>query len=113
MTDLLCNKLPIDVVNIIKLYTDELVIRNDKYIKRIIKNDYRYNMLNKKPRIKQVHNCDNTNNLKGITWFKLKSDKFMVIAVRYKIMFYKNNIRIFGYFHEINYNNNEINYLIK
>jgi hypothetical protein len=37
MTDLLCNKLPEDVVNMIKLYTDELVIRNGKYIKRIKK----------------------------------------------------------------------------
>ena len=37
MSKLLYNILPEDVVNIIKLYRGELVIRNGKYIKRIKK----------------------------------------------------------------------------
>jgi hypothetical protein len=76
------------------------------------KNDYRYNMLKNKPKIKQIHNDYSLDNLKGIVWFKL-NNKFIVISVRYKMMFIKNNIKIFGYFHEINYNKKEINYLIK
>ena len=112
MTELLCNRLSEDVVNMIKLYTGELVIRNGKYIKRIKKNDFRYEILYNKPKIKQIYNNNNLDNLKGIVWFKL-NNKFMVISVRYKIMFIKNNIKIFGYFYEIHYNKNEINYLIK
>lgn len=112
MTELLCNRLPEDVVNMIKLYTGELVIRNGKYIKRIKKKDYRYDVLNNKPQIKQIYNDYRLDNLKGIVWFKL-NNKFIVISVRYKMMLIKNNIKIFGYFHEIHYNKNEINYLIK
>jgi hypothetical protein len=111
MTDLLYNKLPEDVVNMIKLYTGEMVIRNGKYIKRI-KRDYRYDILNNKPKIKQIYNDYSLDNLKGIVWFKL-NNKFIVISVRYKMIILKNNIKIFGYFHEIHYNKNEINYLIK
>ena len=114
MTELLCNKLPEDVVNIIKLYTNELVIRNGKYINRIKKNDYRYEILKNKPRIKQIYNDIRSNNLKGITWFKLNNNNnFMVISVRYKMMIIQNNTKLFGYFHEIYYNKNEINFLIK
>ncbi len=111
MTELLCNKLPEDIVNIIKLFTDELVIRNGKYINRIKKNDLRYGILNDKPQIKQLYNNSFSNKKKGIVWFKV-NNKFMVISVRYNMIIY-NNIKIFGYFHEFHYNKNEINCLIK
>jgi len=89
MSDILLKKqghpINVDVVNVIKLFTGELIIRDGKFIKikRIPKSDFRYNMLLKRPRIKQIMNetvyhLRDLNRIKGSAWFKLNG-KFMVI----------------------------------
>jgi hypothetical protein len=76
-------KLPLEIIDIIKTYTGEGIWRNGKFITihKISKSDNRYKMLLKRPRIKQVHNCDMKNPLKGCVWFKTTSGKFIVINV--------------------------------
>ena len=79
-----------DIINMVKLFTGELLMRDGKFIKikRIPKTDFRYDMLQKRPRIKQIMNETvyhqrHLNKQKGSTWFKLNGN-FMVINSGYK-----------------------------
>jgi hypothetical protein len=74
-------QLPLEIIDIIKTFTGEGIWRNGKFITihKISKFDIRYKMLLKRPRIKQVHNCDKNNPLKGCVWFKTNRGKFIVI----------------------------------
>jgi hypothetical protein len=97
-----------DVVNYIKLFTGELVMRNGKYSKigRIPLSDPRYEILLKRPRIRQVNNRDLNHNypLKGSVWFKLNG-KFMVINSGYKYVWVGTHNQE-GYFTEVYYKGN-------
>jgi hypothetical protein len=79
--DLLIEKLPKELVDIIKLYTGDGCWQNGKYINlyRIPRSDPRYEMLRKRPRIKQVFNDYREPRFKGSVWFKLPNGKFVVI----------------------------------
>jgi len=83
MTHELIKKLPKEIVDIIKLYTGEGLWRNGKYINihRIPKNDIRYEMLKKRPKIKQLSYNIVNHTFCGTTWFKLDNGKFIVIRV--------------------------------
>lgn len=85
MTHVLRIKLPVEIVDHIKLYTGEGVWRNGKYINihRIPKDDWRRELLIKRPMIKQVHNGTFSHPLRGLAWFKLSSGKFMIITSKY------------------------------
>jgi hypothetical protein len=95
-----------DIMNYIKLFTGELVEKNGKYtrIKKIPKTDCRYEMLRKRPRIRQIHNRDLNHNypLKGSVWFKVNG-KFMVINVGYQPVWIGNRIQ-YGDFVKVHYN---------
>uniref|UniRef100_A0A6C0LB12 Uncharacterized protein n=1 Tax=viral metagenome TaxID=1070528 RepID=A0A6C0LB12_9ZZZZ len=97
-----------DVVNYIKLFTGELIMRNGKYsrIGRIPLSDPRYDLLIKRPRIRQVHNRDLNHNypLKGSVWFKVNG-KFMVINAGYQYVWVGTHNQE-GYFTEVYYNGN-------
>lgn len=75
--------LPTELVDIIKTYTGEGLWRNGKFItiNKISKSDKRYEILLKRPRIKQIHHCDINNPVKGCVWFKTTTGKFMLINV--------------------------------
>jgi hypothetical protein len=85
MTDLLSNKLPYELVDIIKLYTGEACWIKGKFvlIHRFCKDDPRYAMLRNKPRIKQLRTNSYPVTMKGCTWFKYPTGKFVVIFVGY------------------------------
>jgi hypothetical protein len=95
-----------DTVNHIKLFTGELIEKNGKYcrIQKIPKNDPRYEMLRKRPRIRQVYNNDMTRQypLKGSVWFKING-KFMVINVGYQD-FWNGTRKVSGQLIELHYN---------
>jgi hypothetical protein len=81
MTSLLIYKLPVEIVDHVKLYTGEGEWRNGRYVNiyRILKEDLRYAMLKKIPKIRQL-NLDLINKTKiGSVWFKFPNNKFMVI----------------------------------
>uniref|UniRef100_A0A6C0JYH8 Uncharacterized protein n=1 Tax=viral metagenome TaxID=1070528 RepID=A0A6C0JYH8_9ZZZZ len=83
MTHVLRIVLPTVVVDIIKEFTGEACWRRGKFIHihRIPRNDFRYTMLQRRPKIKQV-NYDAVGNVKaGCAWFKLPNNKFVVINV--------------------------------
>jgi len=85
MTDLLSKKLPCELVDVIKLYTGEGCWRNGKYIHihRFCKDDPRYEILRKKPKIRQLKTNSYPLTMKGCTWFKYPNGKFVVIFVGY------------------------------
>jgi hypothetical protein len=83
MSYVLRSVLPTECVDIIKEYTGEGCWRNGKYINihLIPKDDFRYKMLLKRPRIRQLkYNCPAPFKC-GSAWFKLQNGKFMVINV--------------------------------
>jgi hypothetical protein len=89
MSQVLKIKFPTDVHNIIKLYTGEACWRNGKFIHihHIPKNDPRYAMLLKRPKIKQIRNDHFDSPVKGAVWFKSSTGKFVFITVRYGFSF--------------------------
>lgn len=100
-----------DVVNIIKLFTGELVERNGKFtrIKKIPKTDCRYEMLRKRPRIRQILNTSDIlreHPLKGSVWFKVNG-KFMVFNVGYQPIWFGDN-NLYSECVQIHYNSNTI-----
>ena len=106
MSNLLQEKLPKYVVDVIKLYTGEGEWRNGRYvnIKKIPNTDCRYQMLKKRPRIKQIHHTSSLPTKAGCVWFKVNG-KFMVLSVSDQIIWSGNGInRISGYFWEMHYN---------
>jgi len=112
MTDLLQEKLPKEIVDVIKLYTGEGEWRNGRYIniRKIPKDDIRFHMLKMRPRIKQIHYSCHPPAKAGTVWFKVDG-KFMVISVTDKSLWNEAH-RILGHFWEIHYNQkNSIVYL--
>jgi hypothetical protein len=103
MASQLINKLPAVIIDHIKLFTGEGYWQNGKYINRIPKNDYRYEILHRRPKIKQVTNgCNKDFPIRGTAWFKLPNNKFMVINVKHELMF--NNTFINCFIWELYYN---------
>lgn len=83
MTHVLRSVLPAAIVDIIKEFTGEACWRRGKFIHihRIPRNDFRYEMLRRRPKIKQV-NYDAAGDVKaGCAWFKLPNNKFIVVNV--------------------------------
>jgi hypothetical protein len=105
MSNVLIIKLPKYIVDIIKLYTGEGCWRNGKYIHihRIPKDDCRYKMLLKRPKIKQICYDSSSSEKAGCVWFKLHTGKFIVINVKYGY-YWNGVINIRGTFMEIHYN---------
>jgi len=105
MSCVLRSLLPREIVDIIKLFTGEGCWRRGKYINihRIPKTDLRFSMLEKRPRIKQIHNNCYEEPFKGCVWFKTSSGKFIVIYVgnTYAYIGHQNT---FGCFWEMHYN---------
>jgi hypothetical protein len=101
--------LPTAIVDHVKLYTGEGVWRKNKYINihRICRDDPRYDMLRKRPRIRQIINDGTTYDspFRGCAWFKLPNNKFMVITVRQGKSWH-NQPSVYGYLWEMHYNNN-------
>jgi hypothetical protein len=103
-----------EIVDIVKTFTGEAYWRNGKFVlvRRIPKTDERYEMLKKRPRIKQVFYNDFNNPLKGSVWFKLPTGKFMVIKI------ISGSIRIcdqyfHGTFREMHYNMQTQMYIVQ
>jgi len=109
MTHELIKKLPKEIVDIIKLYTGEGLWRNGKYINihRIPKNDFRYEILKKRPKIKQLPYNIVNHTFCGTTWFKLDNGKFVVIKVG-EMTIYNGIIHVTDYFWKMYYNKEEM-----
>ena len=115
MTNELLQKLPKEIVDVIKLYTGEGCWINGKYINinKIPQHDIRYLLLKKRPRIKQL-SFDRTESkiernlwLNGSTWFKLKNGKHIVINVG-KMKIWNGFQFMTGTFWVLNYNQKKI-----
>ena len=105
MTDVLRIIMPTDCVNIIKEYTGEAFWHNGRFIRRrrIPLTDPRYEMLKKRPRIKQL-NYDSIGDQKvGSVWFKLENNKFVVINVVFRGLHWNGEFYIRGDFWEMHY----------
>lgn len=109
MTHELIKRLPKYIVDVIKLYTGEGCWRNGKYIHihRIPKNDFRYAMLQKRPKIKQIPYNIVNHAYCGTTWFKLENGKFIVIKVG-EMTIWTGTIHVTDYFWEMYYNKQQI-----
>ena len=87
MSYVLRSMLPAYIVDHIKLYTGEGIWLNNKFIHihRIKRDDLRYDMLRRLPKIKQVINAFGSTEhpLRGCAWFKVDGKKHMVITVKY------------------------------
>lgn len=107
--------LPVSIIDHVKLYTGEGFWRKNKYINvyRIPKDDPRYEMLQARPKIKQLINDASTigDPLRGAVWFKLPNQKFVVITVRYGRS-WGVSPAIYGTFWEMHYNSNYQRYYI-
>ena len=110
MSYVLRSKLPAYVVDHVKLYTGEGLWRNNKFIHihRISRNDLRYAMLKRLPKIKQVFNdfYQKDHPLRGCTWFKVDGKKHMVITVKYGR--YHGHLHTENYYWEMFYNQKNI-----
>jgi hypothetical protein len=109
MAYVLKRTLPSCIIDVVKEYTGEGFWRNGEYINihRIAKSDPRYQMLKKRPKIKQLK-YDTVSSLKtGSVWFKISTGKFIVINVMQGQIFngtYYSN----GDVWEMNYNKKKI-----
>jgi hypothetical protein len=86
MTELLSSILPKEIVDHVKLYTGEAYWTNQgkfRLVSRFPKDDHRYEMLRKRPRVKQILNENYNDHLRGCAWFKREDGRFVVINVRY------------------------------
>ena len=101
MTSILRIRLATDLVNQIKLYTGEVVLRNGTPMHQIPKNDKRRSLLNRMAKIKQLHCAvDYTeHDRRGAVWFKTPDTmKHVVISVYYDVLYrrYVWEMRILG-----------------
>jgi hypothetical protein len=108
-------QLSAELVDCIKLFTGEGEWRNGKYvnINKIPKTDPRYAMLQKKPRIKQVHNetfYPENQRKQGSIWFKING-YFMVINRGFKHIRLQDGYYD-GYITEIHYKNTKTCYFV-
>lgn len=107
MTYVLRSKLPAAIVDHVKLFTGEGIWRKGRYINihRIPRDDPRYEMLRRQPKIRQILNEASTtdNPLRGAVWFKLPNNKFMMITVRHGKAWY-NGGSLYGCLWEMHYN---------
>jgi hypothetical protein len=96
--------IPSECVDIIKEYTGEACWRNGKFIHihRFPINDYRYQILRNRPRIKQLKYDSIGELLVGSAWFKLSNNKFVVINV-FRGYHWDGERYINGDFWEMNY----------
>jgi hypothetical protein len=79
-------RLPQDVVTVLQLFTGEIKERNGKYMNQIPKDDARYKLLKRRPKIILLSNThfDERKNSYGFTWFKTKDrTKHITISVYY------------------------------
>jgi hypothetical protein len=85
MSFVLRSKLPLDVVNYIKLFTGEAMWYKGRFIliHRIPKSDFRFSLLRTLPKNRQLCNDNHDHPKRGCAWFKLDNGKFVVITVRY------------------------------
>jgi len=83
MTHVLRIVLPASIVDVIKEFTGEACWRRGKFIRihRIPRNDFRYDMLQIRPKIRQLSYGAAGDLKAGCTWFKLPNNKFVVINV--------------------------------
>jgi hypothetical protein len=117
-TDTLLEKysnLPAELIDVIKQYTGEGMWRNGKFIliSRIPRNDIRYRILAKRPRIKQVYSEVIDHPRKGSVWFKTAAGKFIVINVRNMYAQVTPQRTIFGCMWEMYYNGEQTLHLIR
>jgi len=109
MTCVLRCVLPAYIVDIIKEYTGEGCWRNGKYINihRIPRDDSRYQMLQRRPKIRQLK-YDTVGDLKaGSAWFKLPNNKFVVINVLKGRCWINDHYEV-GDFWEMRYNGEQL-----
>jgi hypothetical protein len=105
----LTKTLPFEVVDHVKLFTGNAYWKNGKLynVTKIEKNDFRYAILKKMPKIKQVHNGYFEEPKRGCVWFKMENGKFATISVLYKRMG-----QIYAFFWEFQYNQTCVNQYI-
>jgi hypothetical protein len=107
MSYVLRSKLPATFVDNVRLFTGEGVWRNNKFINihRIARNDLRYAMLRRMPKIVQVHNDYDAKVYpeRGLVWFKVNKEKYMTITVRFTR--YYGMLYTDDYYWEMDYNN--------
>jgi len=126
MADILLKKLnssgipilPVEIVDVIKLYTGEGCWLNGRFVKinKISKNDSRYNMLKKRPQIKQVStDCSNrfSDKKQGMVWFKINGS-FMVISSGNRHVWIDTNLAYFdGHARETYFNKTKLIEIIR
>jgi len=86
MKHVLESKLPSDLIPVLKLFTGEIRERNGKYMHQLSRNDPRYKLLRKRPRILVLQNKHYDGDKKGygFTWFKtIDRSKHIIISVYY------------------------------
>jgi hypothetical protein len=105
----LIQKFPFELVDYIKLYTGNAMWKNGQFVKitKIPKDDFRYAILKKMPKIKQVHNGFYGEPKRGAVWFKMENRKFATISVLYKRVG-----QIYAFFWEFQYNRTCVNQFI-
>jgi len=105
----LTRALPSELVDHVKLFTGNAYWKNGKLynVTKISKKDFRYGILKKMPKIKQVHNDFYEHPKRGCVWFKAENGKFVTISVRYKRVG-----QIYGFFWEFQYNQTCVNQFI-
>ena len=109
MAYVLRSVLPCHVIDIIKEFTGDGCWRNGRYINihRIPNDDPRYQMLRRRPKIRQL-NYDPIGDLKaGCAWFKLPNNKFVVINVLKGRCWINDRYEV-GDFWEMRYNGQKI-----
>lgn len=114
MSNLLQYKLPKELVDHVKIYTGEGCWRNGKYLNigRISKNDKRYNVLKKMPKVRQVILSNSHPTKVGCLWYKYPNNKFIVINKGYGT-FWNGYHYVDGYFCETFYDKErKLQYLV-
>lgn len=113
MNDILENRLtrslPSEIVDHVKVFTGNVYWKNGKLynVTKISKEDFRYAILKKMLKIKQVHNGYFEEKKRGSVWFKMENGKFATISVLYKRVG-----QIYAFFWEFQYNGMCVNQYI-